>query len=624
MAVLNIKDLQLSQGGICLLNHVNITIEPKERVALIGRNGEGKSTLLNIIAGQVKPDGGQIDCDSRVDIAILSQTLLPADHLTVYEAVAMGLAEIGRDISEYHALSHEIMTVADPTALLNKLDILQSRIEQADGWRLAQRIDKIISELALPADVTMATLSGGWRRRVAIAQVLIREPDLLLLDEPTNHLDLSTILWLEKLLLDYPKAILFITHDRALLRKLATRIIELDRGNISSYPGSYDIYLERKEKQLEDEQKANALFDKKLSQEEVWIRQGIKARRTRNEGRVRNLEKLRLERQARREMVKDPSFTINATSGDSKMVIKAKNISFAYDQNKPILRPFSITVQKGDKIAFLGPNGAGKTTLMNILTGNLIPSTGDVKHSPTNQIAIFDQHRMQIDPEKSATDNVAEGSDMIEVNGKQKHIVSYLSDFLFSPEKSRGKAKLLSGGETNRLLLAKMFAKPANLLVLDEPTNDLDVESLEVLESLLQSYAGTVIIISHDREFVDNIATHSIVFEGDGHVKTFIGGYSDWLWQASATLKTEQIIKKPAPLPADKKITTAPSSSKELSAIMKKIEKLELDIAKLHEIMADSAFYQQSQDKITHMTKQAETLERELKDAYKRWEGLSS
>lgn len=622
MAILNIKDLQLSQGGVTLLNRVNITIEAKERVALIGRNGEGKSTLLKIIAGQVKPDGGQIDCDSRVDIAMLSQTLLPADHLTVYEAVSMGLAEVGRDIAEYHALSHDVMTAADPTALLNKMDVLQSRIEQADGWRLAQRIDKIISELELPADVTMASLSGGWRRRVAIAQVLIREPDLLLLDEPTNHLDLSTILWLEKLLVDYPKSILFITHDRALLRKIATRIIELDRGNIASFPGSYEIYLERKEKQLEDEQKANALFDKKLSQEEVWIRQGVKARRTRNEGRVRALEKLRLERQARREMVKDPSFTINATTGDSKMVIKAKNISFAYDPDKPILRPFSITVQKGDKLAFLGPNGAGKTTLMNILTGNITPTTGEVKHSPTNQIAIFDQHRMQIDPEKSATDNVAEGSDMIEVNGKQKHIVSYLSDFLFSPEKSRGKAKLLSGGETNRLLLAKMFAKPANLLVLDEPTNDLDVESLEVLESLLQSYAGTVIIISHDREFVDNIATHSVVFEGDGRARTFIGGYSDWLWQSQAQPKSEVAAKKPAPLITEKKPQNT-DNDKALSALMKNIERLEAQIAKLHDEMAEPEFYQQPQHKVDQINQKLSTLEKDLAIAYEQWEALS-
>jgi ATP-binding cassette subfamily F protein uup len=620
MAVLHINNLELTQGGVRLLNKANFTIEPKERVALIGRNGEGKSTLLKIIAGQVTPDGGQIDREGQLDIAMLSQTLLPADHLTVYEAVAMGLAEMGKDISDYHALSQKIMTAEDPTALLNKLAVLQGRIEHADGWRLAQRIDKTISEFALPPDAVMETLSGGWRRRVAIAQVLIREPDILLLDEPTNHLDLDTITWLEKVLLKYQKSILFITHDRALLRKLATRIIELDRGNISSYPGSYETYLERKEKQLEDEQKANALFDKKLSQEEVWIRQGIKARRTRNEGRVRSLEKLRELRQERRERAKDPAFSVNATSGESKVIIKAKNISFSYDPDKPIIRPFSIVVQKGDKIALLGPNGAGKTTLLNVLLGDLEPTTGEVKHSQTNQMAVFDQHRLQIDPEKSVVDNVVEGCDMIEINGKQKHIVSYLNDFLFSPEKSRGKAKLLSGGETNRLLLAKIFSKPANLLVLDEPTNDLDVESLEVLESLLQSYDGTVLIISHDREFVDNIATHSIVFEGDGRLKTFVGGYTDWQWQTAPAAPVDVVLKKPSALPTETK--PKPScrggTSAQVTQAIAKIEKLEAQIAELHLKMAEPGFYEQAQDKVDRVVKQLEKCEAELAEAYQK------
>lgn len=621
MAILTVNQLSLNQGGFQILDNAMFVLEPRERVALIGRNGEGKSTFLRILNGEVKPESGRVETPTGTDVAMLSQALLPADNKTVFETVSMGLAHVGELLAEYH---HAINDVS----LMHKLDSLQRQIEQADGWRLQQRIDKVIQNLGLPSDALMSTLSGGWRRRVAIAQVLVREPDVLLLDEPTNHLDLATIQWLEQCLLNYPKSIVFITHDRALLRTLATRIIELDRGKLRSYPGDYAIYLTRKEKELEDEEKANALFDKKLSQEEVWIRQGIKARRTRNEGRVRGLEKLRALRKERREQVRDPKFAIHSVETQSKVLIKAQNLGFAYPNQKPIFEGFTITVRAGDKIALIGPNGIGKTTFINVLLGNLEPSSGTVKHSENNKIVVFDQHRAQIDLNKTVMDNVVEGTDTIEVNGKQKHIVSYLNDFLFSPEKSRRKASLLSGGEINRLLLAKIFSKPANLLVLDEPTNDLDVESLEVLEMLLQQFEGTVIIISHDREFIDNVATHSIVFEGNGKLKTYVGGYSDVDWQRAAVESPrhgeEGVVRRTPPETTKFPRATPRNDKKELTAVMNKIEKLEAEIKSLHETMAETDFYQKPQETIKKVTDQLAKLEAELADAYVKFEALSS
>jgi ATP-binding cassette subfamily F protein uup len=617
MAVLTVNQLNLNQGGFQLLDKAMFVLEPRERVALIGRNGEGKSTFLKILAGEVKPDSGRIETPTGTDVAMLSQTLLPANEATVFDTVAMGLAHIGQLLADYH---HAITDVE----LMHKLDGLQRQIEQVDGWRFQQRIEKIMQTLGLAGEVKMSSLSGGWRRRVAIAQVLVREPDVLLLDEPTNHLDLATIQWLEQCLLAYPKSIVFITHDRALLRALATRIIELDRGKLSSYPGDYAVYLTRKEKELEDEQKANALFDKKLSQEEVWIRQGVKARRTRNEGRVRGLEKLRALRKERREQVRDPKFAIHAVGTESKLLIKAQNLGFAYPNQPPIFSGLTLNIRVGDKIALIGPNGAGKTTLIKVLLGELEPTTGTVKHSDNNKIAVFDQHRLQIDPDKTVIDNVIEGSDMLEVNGKQKHIVSYLNDFLFSPEKSRRKASMLSGGETNRLLLAKIFSKPSNLLVLDEPTNDLDVESLEVLESLLQQFEGTVIIISHDREFIDNVATHSVVFEGNGVLKTYVGGYSDVDWQKAAAPITPE--PKPAPKPAPKPVTAVvpvkKSTPKELTVLMNKIEKLETQIAAFHETMAEPGFFQQDPSLIKTTTDQLAKAEAELAQAYEKFDQI--
>ncbi len=622
MSVLQINQLTYSITHVPLLDKVNLSIEAKERVALIGRNGEGKSTFLKIIAGEIKPGSGNIEKQSHIDVALLSQTLLPANDQTVYEAVAQGLHEVGQLLHEYHHLLDKMALDGGNSASMDRIDHLQRQIEKKDGWQLKQRVEKVMSELDLPAAALMSSLSGGWRRRVAIAQVLVREPDVLLLDEPTNHLDISTIQWLEQVLLTYPKTILFITHDRALTRKLATRIVELDRGHLSIYPNDYNTYLALKEKALEDEQRHNALFDKKLSQEEAWIRQGVKARRTRNEGRVRNLEALRVERSKRREQSKNPSFVINATSTQSKVIIQAENISFGYEENKPIIKPFSITIQKGDKIALIGPNGAGKTTLIKILMGQLVPTTGTVKQSAHNEIAFYDQHRMQIDPEKTLIENVVEGSDTIESLEGRKHIISYLGDFLFSPDKSRSKAKGLSGGECNRLLLAKIFSKPANLLILDEPTNDLDVESLEVLEMLLQAYTGTALIISHDREFIDNIATHSIAFSGDGKLTSFVGGYSDWLWQ-SKPVQQPEVQKKAAQTKSPAPVANKPNK-RELNAVLITIEKLEQKVAQYHEKMQQPEFYEQDPSSIKKTTDELTRLQQELDEAFIRWQELDT
>lgn len=542
MPILTLKNIYFSVGEFPLLDHVNFDIDTKERISLIGRNGEGKSTLLKILSQAQLADSGEILKPPYLKISRLAQELPNADDKTVYETVAEGL----KDLSDVLVKYHHIISQEDghDDAWMNQLTQLQQQIEQRDGWQIQQKIEKVIDELSLPADLKMSQLSGGWRRRVALAQALVQEPDILLLDEPTNHLDLTAIQWLEKMLLNYPKTIMFITHDRALLRKLATRIVELDRGKITSYPPDYDEYLNRKEQALIEEERHNALFDKKLSDEEQWIRQGVKARRTRNEGRVRALKSLREERAQRRTRKNKPTFEINDMSQAGKTVVQAENVWFGYDPEKPLIKDFTFTIQRGDKIAIVGKNGSGKTTLVKLLLDQLKPTQGKIKHSPINQIAFFDQNREHLRLDDTVMGNVAQGDDFIETQGKRKHVIGYLGDFLFSPQKCRTLAGVLSGGEQNRLLLAKLFSKPANVLVLDEPTNDLDIETLEILENLLLNYPGTVIIISHDREFIDNIATHCIAFEDDGNVTINVGGYSDWL-DRQADISQEKEKQKP-------------------------------------------------------------------------------
>ncbi len=632
MPLVTLKDLYFSVGEFPLLDHVNFDIEPQERIALIGRNGEGKSTLFRILSQTIAADSGQILKPSYLRIAMLAQELPESQEITVYEAVAEGLADLRDVLLEYHKLT--MQEDNHDEAWINKLTELQQTIEQQGGWHIQQRIDRVIQALGLPMDMKMSQLSGGWRRRVALGAALVEEPDVLLLDEPTNHLDLEAIQWLETMLKQYPKTLIFITHDRALLRALATRIVELDRGKLTSYPPDYDNFIARKEATLVEEQRHNALFDKKLSEEEQWIRQGVKARRTRNEGRVRALKALREERKQRRELKDKPVFTVNDTVTTGKTVVQAQNVSFAYDVQKPLITDFSFTVQRGDKIAIVGPNGTGKTTLVKLLLGLLQPTSGTIKHSPANQIAFFDQTRDRLRPEETVMSNVAEGDDFVEIDGKKRHIVGYLGDFLFSPIKCRALVKTLSGGEQNRLLLAKLFSKPANVLVLDEPTNDLDMESLDVLENLLLQYPGTVIIISHDREFIDNIATHCIAFT-DAGVSIDVGGYSDFLHRKAllsapsksknskpekprerSEVKTEKAEKTGAKL--------SYNEQRELTNLPGIIEKLEKEIQQIQSQMCAPGFYDKTKEAIQDVHTKLSKFEQDLNKAYQRWEDLDS
>lgn len=626
MPLVTLKDLYFSVSEFPLLDHVNFDINDNERIALIGRNGEGKSTLFRILSQTISADSGQIIKPNYLRIAMLKQELPELTEMTVYEAVAEGLAGLRDILIEYHQLTMQLDNHDD--AWLNKLNELQHKIEQQGGWVIQQRIERVIDALGLPADKKMSELSGGWRRRVALGAALVEEPDILLLDEPTNHLDLDAISWLETMLKQYPKTIIFITHDRALLRAVATRIVELDRGKLTSYPADYDQYLARKIAANMEEQRHNALFDKKLSEEEQWLRQGVKARRTRNEGRVRALLKLREERTQRREIKDKPVFAVNDPSSVlGKTVIQAANVSFSYDGVNRLINDFSFTIQRGDKIAIVGQNGSGKTTLVKLLLGILKPTEGYVKHSPTNQIAFFDQTRDLLRPEETVMSNVAEGDDFVEIDGKRRHIIGYLGDFLFSPSKCRAQVKTLSGGEQNRLLLAKLFSKPANLLVLDEPTNDLDIESLDVLENVLLNYPGTVIIISHDREFIDNIATHCIAFT-DNKITIDVGGYSDFLQRKSNTANTQKSAPKPV-----KEIKEPKQNSKnklsynqqrELAELPAKIEKLEKEIQAMQAQMCAPDFYNKPKDEVQSIHLQLNNLEQSLQTAYARWEELDS
>lgn len=629
MSLLSLKNVTYSVSTFPLLDGVNLEILPKERIALIGRNGEGKSTLLKILSGVVIPESGEVLKPSFLRVSTLAQELPALTQTSVYETVAQGLQSLSDLLIHYHQLISQKEGHDD--AWMHQINIVQQQIEQMDGWKIQQRIEKVIEELNLPADSKMSDLSGGWRRRVALGQALVQEPDLLLLDEPTNHLDLTAIQWLEKMLLNYPKSIMFITHDRALLRKLATRIIELDRGKLTSYPADYDKYLERKEQTLLEEQRQNDLFDKKLSDEEQWIRQGIKARRTRNEGRVRALKALREERKLRRTLKEKPKFEINDPQQAGKTIIQAENVTFGYVKDKPLIKDFSFTIQRGDKVAIVGQNGTGKTTLIKLLLGLLKPTTGTIKHSPTNKVAFFDQTRDALEKEMSLMENVAQGDDFVEIQGKRKHIIGYLGDFLFSPSKCRSLVKTLSGGEQNRLMLAKLFAKPANLLVLDEPTNDLDIESLDVLENLLLDYQGTVIIISHDREFIDNIATHCIAFEKDGSISINVGGYSDWLEKQTVstppkkTIKSSTDVKKSVDKKSNKDEKTKKltfQEQKELEILPATIEKLEREIDQLQSLLGQPDFHLRRKEEIIEVNQKLTKLTQDLEKAYARWEAL--
>jgi ATP-binding cassette subfamily F protein uup len=622
--LITLDNVSLAFGLDHLLDQAKLQISSGERVCLIGRNGAGKSSLMKIIEGNMLPDSGTIFRSPNLRIARLAQELPQHSTGTVYEFVADGLAEMGKLLADYHALIQRLEHSHTEDDLV-QLERLQHAIDANNGWHFEQDIKNVLIRLELDPDQNIADLSGGWQRRAALAKALVISPELLLLDEPTNHLDISAIQWLEDQLLACDTGLLFITHDRSLLQRLATRIIELDRGQLTSWPGDYTNFLRRKEEMLHAESQHNAEFDKKLAQEEKWIRQGIKARRTRNEGRVRALESLRIERSKRREVQGKASFNVNEAQKSGRLVVEAENISQSFG-DKTVIKDFSVRIMRGDRIGLIGPNGVGKSTLLNILLGNNAPEHGKVTLGTKLQVAYFDQLRQALDLNKTVIDNVAQGSDMIEIDGKKRHIISYLGDFLFTPQRAMTPVKSLSGGECNRLLLARLFSQPSNLLVMDEPTNDLDIETLELLEELLNSYEGTLLLVSHDRAFLDNVVTSTLVFEGEGKIEEYIGGYHDWLRQRKVPVSATKPATPKVATPEKAKPATTKKLSlkeqKELSELPKLIEKLEAEQAKLQAITLEPPFYQQDQKTIADSLDKLNKLTAELEQTYSRWEEL--
>jgi ATP-binding cassette subfamily F protein uup len=626
MPLLRLTNISIAFGTHALLKNSDFQLDAGERVGLLGRNGEGKSTLMKIIAGNVSADHGDIWRQPELRLAWLEQSPDLPDDATIYDAVASGLGELGTWITRYHSLSLT-MDYSDDKAL-EELGDLQHKLESHRGWHFQQRVDTTLSKLDLPGELKINGLSGGWKRRVALARALVIEPEVLLLDEPTNHLDFESILWLEEQLLNFQGAVLFVTHDRAFLQKLATRIVDLDRGNLVSWQGSYDDYLRRKAAALEDEANQNAEFDKKLADEEVWIRQGVKARRTRNEGRVRALEKLRNERAQRRNQQGTAKMALDRGEASGKKVIEVKDISFGYDDRK-IVNHFSTLIQRGDKIGLIGANGAGKSTLLKLLLQQLTPDSGMVEQGTRLEIAYFDQLRDQLDPEMTVADTVADGNDYIDIAGNRRHVMSYLSDFLFAPARARSPVKSLSGGEKNRLFLARMFTKPANLIVMDEPTNDLDLETLELLEEKLVNFDGTLLLVSHDREFLDNVVTSVFVLDGTGSVVEFVGGYSDWSdhnkqqKQVKLEIKTTVQAKQEKPaINTAKKKKLSFKEQQELDQLPALIQALEAEQTAQNLVISAPEFYQLDQTSITVALNKARILETKLEQAYQRWDEL--
>ncbi|HVS64249.1 MAG TPA: ATP-binding cassette domain-containing protein [Thermoanaerobaculia bacterium] len=620
----------VSWGRAPVLDGVDLALEDGERVALVGRNGSGKSTLLRALAGELELDGGERTLVAGTRVARLAQEVTREQGGEVYDIVAGGLRELGELLVEYHHISAR---VAAGAVDLGSLAQVQGRLEAAGGWRLHQRVEATLSRLDLPGEARFETLSGGLKRRVLLARALVAEPEVLLLDEPTNHLDIPAIEWLEDLLAESTSGLLFVTHDRTFLRRLATRIVELDRGALRSYPGDYDAYLERRAAETEAEARRLGRQDRKLAREEAWIRQGIKARRTRDEGRVRALERLRAEVRQRRAQLGRASLRLEQAGLAGKLVIQAEDVSFAYD-GLSIVEGFSTVVCRGDKVGVLGPNGSGKTTLLRLLLGRLEPDSGSVRLGTNLEVAFFDQHREALDESRSVADNVADGNDRLSIGGEPMHVIGYLQSFLFSPEQVRTPVAALSGGERNRLLLARLFALPFNLLVMDEPTNDLDVETLELLEAKLVEFAGTLLLVSHDRTFLDNVVTSTLVMEGGGRVGEYAGGYSDWLRQRRAPASTAA-APRPAPTAARERAAEPPPAqrqrklsyreARDLEALPARIEALEAEQAELHDRLADPELYRRGDSEaIRGVRERVAAVEVELAAAYERWEELES
>ena len=627
MSLVRLDKVSLNFGTHIVLDNVDFMLKKGSRIGLLGRNGVGKTTLMKVIAGSVVPDGGERWLRSGVEITWLEQSLPDADEQTVYDMVADGLAEIGVLLKEYNKL-----TLNYEKTKLDQLEKIQSQLEARDGWSISQKVDSVITQLELPANKLISELSGGWRKRVALARALVRQPECLLLDEPTNHLDIPTIEWLERQLKEYQGALLLVTHDREFLQNIVNGIVELDRGNIYQFDGSFKRFLRFREEQLAAEDTANKLFDKKLAEEEVWIRKGIKARRTRNEGRVRALHAMRESRKRRRESLGKAKFKANASENSGKVVAELTNVSHSFG-NKTIIDNFSTTILRGDRIGIVGGNGAGKTTLLKILLNKLSPDEGKVKLGTKMEIAYFDQLRENLDMEKNLVDNVSDGGDFIEINGKSKHVISYLSEFLFTPDRIRTPAKALSGGEQNRAILAKVFSKPANVLVLDEPTNDLDIETLELLEDILIKFEGTILLVSHDRKFMDNVGTSLMVFESNGKINEYVGGYSDWSIKGGKLQKVGE-SKAKADKARGKNLTQenqrkhgttkrkSREHDKELSRILLLIEKLELEQSELEKILSGPKFYEDSKENIERTLKKFTENKKDLEITYERWEQL--